>query len=113
MTAEEALAEAVAYLQGLGTAIDPDRGAAMIAEQLAARGFSVQPVSAPVLYDLTPETLRRVRQALRLTHTDLKRETGLSFGAVSGAEQDGARPHRATLDAIAAALVRHGARRPA
>ncbi len=111
LTAERALAEAVAFLQGMGDAIDPDQGARIVAEQLAVRGFSVQPVSAPVLYDVTPETLRRVRQALGVTLTKLKDEAGISFGSVMGAEDPRVRTQRATLEKIAGALIRLGARR--
>ena len=110
MGAEQALAEAVAYLQGLGDAITPDQGATMISEQLAARGYSVQSISAPVLYDLTPSTLRRVRTELAVSLTQVANEARLGLRAVSNAESCKTKPRVATLTAIAEALVRLGAR---
>lgn len=112
MDAERALAEAVAFLQGVGNDIGPDQGARLLVEQLAARGFSVQANAAPILTDVAPETLRRVRLSLGFSMGHVAAEAGLKQSTVRNAETGETRPHMKTLTAVAEALVRLGARRP-
>lgn len=107
-----ALAEAVAFLQGVRNAVDPSLAATIIAEQLARRVFSVQPVSGPILYDLLPETRQRVRRALGASLTEVGREAGMLPRTVGDAESGETRPQSKTLLAIGDALVPLGAKRP-
>lgn len=100
---EKALIDAVAYLQGLGDSVGPEQGAAMVATYLARAGYSVQAIAGPVLHDLAPGTLRKVRGAKALTATQVATEAGTSLETVRRAETEGKRLRPATLENIAGA----------
>jgi DNA-binding XRE family transcriptional regulator len=108
---EQALAEVAAYLQGAGP-IGPKEDAALLIEQLARRGLSVQPTPAPVLSDLAPETLRRAREALSITRAVLAHEASMSPSTVTLAEAGRSRTRLSTLRVLGETLVRLGAKRP-
>ena len=65
----------------------------------------MQPIGAPILHDLTPETLKRVRVALGIRQTRLAAEASLSAAVICMTELGRSQTRVTTLEAIGDALT--------